>query len=114
MEEKGEVGGVLVMDDYAHHPTAIRETLNALRFRYPDRASGASTNPRAIRPAVTFTRHTRQHSMQPTRWFREAIRKAGWPGTSEQLDVDQLVGEINARVRRRSPADVQYPGPLAG
>lgn len=33
-EVKGEVGGVVVIDDYAHHPTAIRETLAAARIRY--------------------------------------------------------------------------------
>ena len=35
-EEKGEVGGVLVMDDYAHHPIAIRETLAGFASK-PDR-----------------------------------------------------------------------------
>jgi UDP-N-acetylmuramate--alanine ligase len=34
---KGEVGGVLVIDDYGHHPTAIRATLAAVRARYRDR-----------------------------------------------------------------------------
>ncbi len=33
----GEVGGVLVMDDYGHHPTAIKTTLEGLREFYPDR-----------------------------------------------------------------------------
>jgi len=33
----GEAAGVLVIDDFAHHPTAVRETLRALRGRYPDR-----------------------------------------------------------------------------
>ncbi len=33
-ELKGEVGGVLVIDDFAHHPSALRETLAALRARY--------------------------------------------------------------------------------
>ena len=33
----GEVGGVLFMDDYAHHPTAIRTTLQGLRDFYPSR-----------------------------------------------------------------------------
>jgi UDP-N-acetylmuramate--alanine ligase len=33
----GEVGGVTVIDDYAHHPTAIRATLAAARQRYPGR-----------------------------------------------------------------------------
>ena len=33
----GEAGGVLFMDDYAHHPTAIRSTLRGLREFYPNR-----------------------------------------------------------------------------
>jgi UDP-N-acetylmuramate--alanine ligase len=36
-EVKGEARGVLVIDDYAHHPTEIRATLAAARTRYPDR-----------------------------------------------------------------------------
>lgn len=34
---RADVGGVAVIDDYAHHPTAIRATLAAARGRYPDR-----------------------------------------------------------------------------
>jgi UDP-N-acetylmuramate--alanine ligase len=37
MEVKGEAGGVTVIDDYGHHPTEIRATLQALKERYPDR-----------------------------------------------------------------------------
>ncbi len=36
-EERGEVGGVLVIDDFAHHPTAVRETLRALKAKYSSR-----------------------------------------------------------------------------
>lgn len=36
-ELKGEVGGVTVIDDYAHHPTEVRATLRAARERYPGR-----------------------------------------------------------------------------
>jgi UDP-N-acetylmuramate--alanine ligase len=36
-ENKGERGGVLVVDDYAHHPTEIAATLAAARQVYPDR-----------------------------------------------------------------------------
>ena len=36
-ETKGEAGGVLVVDDYAHHPTEVRATLDAARAAYPDR-----------------------------------------------------------------------------
>ena len=35
MEIRGIVGGVTVVDDFGHHPTAIRETLRALRIKYP-------------------------------------------------------------------------------
>ena len=35
-EHKGTAGGVIVIDDYAHHPTEIRATLAAARRRYPD------------------------------------------------------------------------------
>lgn len=33
----GEAGGVIVIDDYAHHPTEIAATLSAARMRYPTR-----------------------------------------------------------------------------
>ncbi|HEU4476889.1 MAG TPA: UDP-N-acetylmuramate:L-alanyl-gamma-D-glutamyl-meso-diaminopimelate ligase, partial [Pyrinomonadaceae bacterium] len=36
-EVRGEAGGVTVIDDFAHHPTAVRETLNALRNKYQQR-----------------------------------------------------------------------------
>jgi UDP-N-acetylmuramate--alanine ligase len=36
-EEIGEAGGILVVDDYAHHPSEVRATLRAARARYPER-----------------------------------------------------------------------------
>jgi UDP-N-acetylmuramate--alanine ligase len=36
-EIKGEANGVTVIDDYAHHPTEVRATLDAARARYPSR-----------------------------------------------------------------------------
>lgn len=46
-ELRGEVNGILVMDDFAHHPTAVRETLRALRARYPDRRLVTVFEPRS-------------------------------------------------------------------
>ena len=37
LERKGEARGVIVFDDYGHHPTAIRETIAAVRQRVPGR-----------------------------------------------------------------------------
>lgn len=46
-EVRGEQRGVLVIDDFAHHPTAVRETLRALRARYKDRRLIAIFEPRS-------------------------------------------------------------------
>lgn len=46
-EVRGEVRGVLVVDDFAHHPTAVRETLRALKMRYPDRRLVTVFEPRS-------------------------------------------------------------------
>ena len=46
-EVRGEVNGVTVIDDFAHHPTAVRETLAALRTKYPERRLIAVFEPRS-------------------------------------------------------------------
>jgi len=46
MEVRGVAGGVTVVDDFAHHPTAIRETLRALRLKYPHERIWAVFEPR--------------------------------------------------------------------
>ena len=47
LELKGEVNGISIIDDFAHHPTAIAGTLNALRARYPGRRLWAILEPRS-------------------------------------------------------------------
>src|SRR6266566_1908578 len=46
MELRGIAGGVTVLDDFGHHPTAIRETLRALRIKYPTQKVWAIFEPR--------------------------------------------------------------------
>jgi UDP-N-acetylmuramate: L-alanyl-gamma-D-glutamyl-meso-diaminopimelate ligase len=46
-EVRGEVGGITVIDDFAHHPTAIRETIRALQHRYPGSRIWAVFEPRS-------------------------------------------------------------------
>jgi UDP-N-acetylmuramate: L-alanyl-gamma-D-glutamyl-meso-diaminopimelate ligase len=45
-EVRGEVGGIVVLDDFAHHPTAVRETVAAVRARYAGRRLVAVFEPR--------------------------------------------------------------------
>jgi UDP-N-acetylmuramate: L-alanyl-gamma-D-glutamyl-meso-diaminopimelate ligase len=47
MEVRGEPGGVTVLDDFAHHPTAIAETIRAIREKYPRRRLWALFEPRS-------------------------------------------------------------------
>lgn len=62
MDVKGEVGGVLVVDDFAHHPTAVKATIEAARGRWPGRRLWAILEPRS-------------NSMR-RRVFQEALPKA--------------------------------------
>jgi UDP-N-acetylmuramate: L-alanyl-gamma-D-glutamyl-meso-diaminopimelate ligase len=47
LEVRAEIDGIAVIDDFAHHPTAIRETLRALRAAYPGRRLWAVLEPRS-------------------------------------------------------------------
>jgi UDP-N-acetylmuramate: L-alanyl-gamma-D-glutamyl-meso-diaminopimelate ligase len=47
LEVRAQIGGVTVIDDFAHHPTAIRETLRALRAVYPHGRLWAVLEPRS-------------------------------------------------------------------
>jgi UDP-N-acetylmuramate: L-alanyl-gamma-D-glutamyl-meso-diaminopimelate ligase len=46
-EVKGEAKGVLVLDDFAHHPTAVRETIQAVKDKYRHRRLVAAFEPRS-------------------------------------------------------------------
>jgi len=47
LEIRGEVNGVKVYDDFAHHPTAVQQTLRAVRDRYPEARIWAVFEPRS-------------------------------------------------------------------
>jgi UDP-N-acetylmuramate: L-alanyl-gamma-D-glutamyl-meso-diaminopimelate ligase len=47
LEVRAEIGGITIIEDFAHHPTAIRETLRALRSVYPESRLWAVLEPRS-------------------------------------------------------------------
>lgn len=59
LEVRGIAGGVTVVDDFGHHPTAIRETLRALRLRFPSQRIWALFEPRSN----TTRRNVFQHEL---------------------------------------------------
>ncbi|HEV7590836.1 MAG TPA: Mur ligase family protein, partial [Longimicrobium sp.] len=66
MELRGEVCGVTVIDDFAHHPTAVRETIEAVRQRYGGRPIVAVFEPRS------YTAQRREFQEQYARAFAGA------------------------------------------
>ncbi len=59
LEVRAEIDGVTIIDDFAHHPTAIRETLRALRGSYPGRRLVAVLEPRSN----TLRRNVFEHEL---------------------------------------------------
>jgi UDP-N-acetylmuramate--alanine ligase len=53
-EVKGEPGGVLVIDDYGHHPTAIRAVVETVRNRYPGRPLWVAHEPLTFHRAAAL------------------------------------------------------------
>jgi UDP-N-acetylmuramate: L-alanyl-gamma-D-glutamyl-meso-diaminopimelate ligase len=47
----GEAGGIMVIDDFAHHPTAVRATIAALRESWPERRLVVAFEPRSLSAA---------------------------------------------------------------
>ena len=97
MEVRGVAGGVTVLDDFGHHPTAIRETLKALRIKYPGQKIWAIFEPR--------TQSTRRNVFQndfPTA-FGEAdtviiaeVAFANVLRPEERLDTARLESDLKA------------------
>ncbi len=79
-ELRGEVNGIKVIDDFGHHPTAIRETLLALRRRYPGHKIWAIFEPR--------TNTTRRAIFQTT--LPEALKFADGVILARVAKLEQL------------------------
>src|SRR6185436_12443180 len=82
-EIRGEVRGITVIDDFGHHPTAIRETLRGLRHRYPGRRLWALFEPRSN----TTRRAVFQHDLP------KALAEADGVILSQVARMDQLKPE---------------------
>ena len=96
MEVRGTLSGVTVIDDFAHHPTAVEETLKALRMKYEGRRLIAVFEPRSwsSRLAVFQEPYSKAFS------YADHVIIAGVYNTSKAselgkvLDVNELVKDI--------------------
>jgi UDP-N-acetylmuramate: L-alanyl-gamma-D-glutamyl-meso-diaminopimelate ligase len=91
-EIRAEVGGVLVIDDFAHHPTAVRETIMAIKLRYPDRRLWAVFEPRS-----NTSRRNIHQAEYTTAFDGAALATIRVPEPHDKVPVDQQL-DINAVV----------------
>jgi UDP-N-acetylmuramate: L-alanyl-gamma-D-glutamyl-meso-diaminopimelate ligase len=107
-EERGEIGGVLVVDDFAHHPTAVRETIEGIRQRYPDRRLWAVFEPRSNTSRRNI--HQREYAASFVGADLATIREPephDKVPADQQLNVAAIVGELNRQgITADSSADV--------
>ena len=118
LEVRAEIGGVTVIEDFAHHPTAIRETLRALRSVYPLARLWAVLEPRSntLRRKVLETElvsslrlagvYQQQRIPDAERLHPEdVVRALNAAGTPAELlpDADAIVNGIAPQV---APGDV--------
>src|SRR6266576_1920996 len=108
LEVKAEINGITIIDDFAHHPTAIAVTLNALRARYPGRRLWAILEPRSN----TLRRNVFQADLAKSLAVADEVIlanvfKSDAIPESERLDIAAVATQLtNSAHRARVIADV--------
>lgn len=97
MEVRGVSGGVTVIDDFGHHPTAIRETMHALRVRFPEKKLWAVFEPRSN----TTRRSIFQQELTDALNLADGVAVAQVArlellAPEERLDPDRLIRSLQA------------------
>ena len=107
LEIFGEAGGVTVYDDFAHHPTAIAETLAGLRAAHPRRRIWAIFEPRSASSSRRVFQHDFARAFGPADEVIIApVFRTNLP-ESERLSTEQLVGDLGrAGQRARTTASL--------
>jgi UDP-N-acetylmuramate: L-alanyl-gamma-D-glutamyl-meso-diaminopimelate ligase len=99
-EVVGEARGVTVLDDFAHHPTAVAETIAALRLRYPGRRLRAVFEPRSntSRRRVFQREFADALAAADEAVLAAVFTKPGDPiPAEERLDPSEIVADVTTR-----------------
>jgi UDP-N-acetylmuramate: L-alanyl-gamma-D-glutamyl-meso-diaminopimelate ligase len=101
LEVKAQVNGITVIDDFAHHPTAIAGTLKALRARYAGARLWAILEPRSntLRRRVLQSDLARSLALADEVVVAGVFRSEAVP-ESERLELPELAAEIQKNGRR--------------
>ncbi|MGC2446423.1 MAG: Mur ligase family protein, partial [Candidatus Sulfotelmatobacter sp.] len=100
LEVKAQVNGITIIDDFAHHPTAIAGTLKALRARYPGARLWAILEPRSntLRRRVLQNDLARSLAQADEVIVANVFRSEAVPET-ERLELPALAAEIKQNGR---------------
>jgi UDP-N-acetylmuramate: L-alanyl-gamma-D-glutamyl-meso-diaminopimelate ligase len=135
MQVRGVARGVTVIDDFAHHPTAVRETLQAARQKYPGRPVVAVLEPRsytaqlksfqqdfvnslALADRIIISglfhpeRYTSQTGASPAE-MAEELRRIGREARNIQTP-DQIVSELTPELRSGDIVVIMSNGAFGG
>ena len=97
LELKGAYNGVTVYDDFAHHPTAIRETLKALRQRYPTERVIAIFEPRSNTTRRNiFQKELAECFSDANVVFISQIARLHLLSLDERLDPEKVMADLKA------------------
>ena len=100
LETVGVAGGVTILDDFAHHPTAVHETLSALRTGYPSRRIWAVFEPRSASSCRrVFQQDFARAFGSADEVVVSAVFRSNLPET-ERLSAEQLVDDLRAGGQR--------------
>jgi UDP-N-acetylmuramate: L-alanyl-gamma-D-glutamyl-meso-diaminopimelate ligase len=95
MEVRGIVRGVTVIDDFAHHPTAVRETLEAVRQRYPQQRLVAVFEPRSWTARKKVFQPDYNRAFAPAEYVIVApIFESFRLAADDQLSIDDLIAQL--------------------
>jgi len=99
MQVRGQEGGVTVIDDFAHHPTAVRETLRALAEKYKGRRLVAVFEPRSATSRLAVFQRDYAEAFDRADYVVLSSVFAREKGSvyGRLLDTDDLVADIAAR-----------------
>ncbi len=100
LEVKAEINGITIIDDFAHHPTAIEQTIRALRARYPLSRLWVVLEPRSN----TMRRNVLQDALATSLSMADevvvaAIFKSEAIPEAERLDLNRVISQIQKQAK---------------
>jgi UDP-N-acetylmuramate: L-alanyl-gamma-D-glutamyl-meso-diaminopimelate ligase len=125
MELRGEVNGVRVYDDFAHHPTAIKTTIDGLRANIGDARLVAVLEPRSNTMKMGVHQHTLAASLEEAdvvylyqdeglTWSLDEVKQALSNQSYLEKNIDSLVAHLASTIEAGDHVLIMSNGGFGG